>query len=111
MVVENSFGILAARWRIFLTSIIADLELTKKIVEAGVILHNFLMTQQDWNNITPDLIRDNEIVPGNWRNDGEMTPFNQEGSNNFTHEAADIRNEFMQYFEGEGAVPWQDSRI
>lgn len=41
-VVENAFGILAARWRIFRRPIIAFVENVEKIVECAICLHNFI---------------------------------------------------------------------
>ena len=40
--IENVFGILAARWRIFRKAIRADIKTVKAIVQACVCLHNFL---------------------------------------------------------------------
>ena len=41
-VIENSFGILAARWRIFLCPIIADPSNVVIFTKAAIALHNFL---------------------------------------------------------------------
>ncbi|KAL6421162.1 hypothetical protein ACFW04_013965 [Cataglyphis niger] len=41
-VIENSFGILASRWRIFRSTIIAHVDTAEWIVCAGLCLHNFL---------------------------------------------------------------------
>ena len=42
--IENVFGILAARWRIFRKSIRANIKSVEAIVQAGVCLHNFLQS-------------------------------------------------------------------
>lgn len=111
-VVENGFGILAARWRIFQSPIIADLELTRKVVHSCVILHNYLLYKKDLNNLTLDNDVNGVILPGSWRNvvenDQGMISLNAQGSNNYTREAAEIRNKFAEYFNGVGAVEWQD---
>lgn len=113
MVVENSFGILAARWRIFHASIHGDLDLVKLIVKTCVILHNFLITEKDLNTITVDSA--NGQVRGNWRstteNDTGVQSLSSKGSNNFGTNSSAIRDEFKDYFNREGAVSWQDSRI
>lgn len=45
-VVENAFGILASRFRIFHTQINLEPKNTSKVVMATCVLHNFLMQQQ-----------------------------------------------------------------
>ena len=42
-IIENTFGIIVARWRIFQTTINAEPERVEKIVFACVALHNYLM--------------------------------------------------------------------
>lgn len=116
MVVENSFGVLAARWRIFGTTINADIELVKSIVEASVILHNFLIQKQDMNLLTFDTDRNGQTVSGNWRqiteNDNGMRTVGHQGSNNYTGSASSVRESFMQYFNSEdGSVSWQNDKI
>ena len=41
-VIENTFGILMARWRIFNTPINASVEIVEKYVMAAVVLQNYL---------------------------------------------------------------------
>ncbi|KAJ8928084.1 hypothetical protein NQ314_019382 [Rhamnusium bicolor] len=41
-VIKNVFGILVAKWCIFRKPIYASLETTRKIIQAAVVLHNFL---------------------------------------------------------------------
>ena len=48
-VVENAFGILAARWRIFHTKIALGPEATIKLVKATCVLHNMLQSQSTPN--------------------------------------------------------------
>jgi hypothetical protein len=112
MVVENAFGVLAARWRIFHTAIIAELDLAKLIVHTAVILHNFLIVKQDTCNITLD---GEQGQRGNWRetveDDSGLEDLAAQGSNNFSFVASEVRKDFCQYFNNEGAVSWQNNSI
>lgn len=45
--IENTFGILAARWRILQRPIIAGPEVVKKFVVAAMCLHSFLKAKND----------------------------------------------------------------
>ena len=48
-IIENTFGILAARWRIFHGPIKAAVETVEAIVKATCILHNYLrLTDNDY---------------------------------------------------------------
>ena len=114
LVVENSFGILAARWRILHTCIEAEDDLITLIIQSAVILHNFLMKRNDWNGLTPDTETEGEIVNGCWRKlIPENTPFTSvgaaTGSNNYSRSAYEIREKFKEYFNSPaGAVKWQN---
>lgn len=44
-VVENAFGIAAARWRIWRKPIDCEVDLARKITKAIVVLHNFCMDE------------------------------------------------------------------
>ena len=44
--IENTFGILALRWRIFRRPIIADPERVVAYTKAAIALHNFLWTTE-----------------------------------------------------------------
>lgn len=41
--IENAFGILSARWQIFLTSMSVTPENAKHIIMSAILLHNFIM--------------------------------------------------------------------
>ena len=70
-IIENTFGILVSRWRVFQTPINATPEKVEKIILAAVALHNYLH-QTDNANYTPVGFVDNEndsgeITEGQWR--------------------------------------------
>lgn len=73
-VVENGFGILANRWRVFLSTIMLNPDKVQKIVLAYVCLHNYLREVRSETYTTPGLVdtegADHRLVEGSWRNDG-----------------------------------------
>ena len=120
-VIENSFGILAAKWRIYGRPITASLETIESIILATVCLHSFL--KKGDNNLPsvgrlycpPNFVdREDEegnILYGTWRQQITTLPsIGNAGSNSHSQSAAAIRNTFKEYFVSEGAVPWQWKR-
>src|SRR3989442_124271 len=66
-VVENVFGIWAARWRILFSTMECDIELCQAVVRCTVLLHNFLRDMSD-NEVREDRENmDGSLEPGNWR--------------------------------------------
>ncbi|KAK4304670.1 hypothetical protein Pmani_014347 [Petrolisthes manimaculis] len=51
---------------------------------------------------------DGVVTPGAWRDDRQLLPL-ERLLKHPTNEAKAVRNEFMEYFNEEGAVPWQQS--
>lgn len=46
-VIENTFGILASKWRIYRRPIIAGENTVNAIIKATVVLHNFIKKSED----------------------------------------------------------------
>ncbi|XP_017485780.1 PREDICTED: uncharacterized protein LOC108374306 [Rhagoletis zephyria] len=68
--IENSFGILASRWRILHTNIYAAPNNVDKIVLATIVLHNYLMLDKKsgyFNEELVDHLENGVEVPGTWR--------------------------------------------
>ena len=42
-VVENAFGILAQKWRVFLRPIETDAEIAERVIKAACCLHNYIL--------------------------------------------------------------------
>ena len=116
-VIENTFGIVASRFRVFRRPIIANVEKVISVTKAVVILHNFLMKTNENNGYKycPKTFLDHDgptgFVEGEWRRDVNdfqgLKPIKKVGSNNYGKQAASVRNEFKDYFNKEGAVEWQ----
>ena len=101
-IIENTFGILATRFRIFRRPIIACVENAKNITKACLALHNFLM-KTNFNKYFPNSRSEIEFedVRG-------MNSLLMQGSRNPTIVAKDVRDQFKEYFVSEaGSVPWQ----
>lgn len=117
--IENAFGILSAKWRIFRKPIKANVDLVDKITKATVCLHNYLRLT-DNATYTPAGFIDSEdstgnILPGDWRNivtdgNGGLNEIGRIGGNRYSVEASDARDAFKDYFhsaDGEADCPWQ----
>lgn len=107
-VIENSFGILAATWRIFSHRIELQPEKAKAITKACIVLHNFLISNKQPSNITVDT----ETTVGNWRQfpapalvDVDRIPLRPSA------DAQEVRRRFTEHFMGVGSVPWQENSI
>ena len=88
-VTENSFGILAARWRIFRRPIIAHPDNVVVFTKAAKALHNYFRTTES-TVYCPTGFMDAEdgsvnVIPGSWRSEidgsGGLGPLCQAGEN------------------------------
>lgn len=111
-IVENAFGILAARWRILLNRINLLPKNAEFVVLACCVLHNFLCAGKEY---MPHGFVDSEdeygnITPGQWRDSAQsndLLDLEPTAAKNYSKSAAEVRNLFVQHFMSEGAVPWQ----
>lgn len=120
-IVENAFGILANKFRVFMTPIKLTPEKVETIVFACCTLHNFLRSKQTSRNIyTPPGSVDIEntytctVLNRDWRaqEPGGLLPIQKQCSNNYTLKAKVIREYLCDYFNSDkGAVPWQENII
>ena len=103
-VVENAFGILSQRFRIFTRSIPLSPEKVQVLTMAACCLHNFL-TRDSTSSATyiADLVTDdrqNKV--------STMQSLLQQGSNRNSINATEVRELFCSYFSSAaGAVSWQ----
>ncbi|CAN7989917.1 unnamed protein product [Ixodes pacificus] len=124
--VENAFGILATRWRIFRQIIQAELSTVDNLVWSAILLHNFLMTCNEEEGAysiflyAPPAYADqhderHEVKGGQWRTDDArekkkttFTSVGRVGSNNHSNAVKSLRNTFANYFCSDvGGVDWQ----
>ncbi|XP_050293847.1 uncharacterized protein LOC126734316 [Anthonomus grandis grandis] len=103
--VENAFGILIQKFRIFTRRIQAKPENVDYIILAACILHNFIKKYDtntynypnaNFNNVPQQQVHQNLPMQGG----------------NATADAFQARELFTEYFSSEiGCVPWQDEKV
>ena len=119
-VVENAFGILANKWRIFHGQIFLNPENTMKVTLACCALHNYVIKEGAKRGETicgPGLIDvendDGTVVPGSWRKEPtgllDLNGAGMNRANRATRPAIAKRDDFCFYFNSDiGKVDWQD---
>ncbi len=63
-IIENCFGILVARWRIFLKPIEAHPKNADKYVKCAIVLHNYLMKSEERKTYVPSVLVDQDDGKG-----------------------------------------------
>ncbi|XP_036328180.1 protein ALP1-like [Rhagoletis pomonella] len=104
-IVENTFGILASRFRILLKTINLSPEKVTTIVLTCCYLHNFLRERKVYrNNRMTDGLEFSE--PSSDENNlDNLTPTTIRNASNL---AKEVRDKFCEYFNTVGTVPWQN---
>lgn len=116
-VVENGFGILASRFRIYHTQINLERQNIVKVVMATCVLHNFLMEHASTTYAPPSNLYQENTENGSIDCTGyntsqsNMFALNRQNLGNINYNAKQVRENFMDYFMHEGKVPWQDKHI
>ena len=108
-VVENAFGILSARFRIFHSTINLKLDSIEKVVLATIALHNYLRrrTVTTHNIINNDC---NDMMPNNNSDENCMASLERGRDARVASQIArNVRDKFMTYFTGEGAIAFQEN--
>lgn len=119
--IENTFGIMCMKWRIYQRPIDTDVVVAENIVKATTCLHNWLR-RADFRNpsqryITPEMLdqedSNGQMLAGSWRQSecGALKSIPKIGSNNYCRFVNNIRLKFCSFFNNDGAVDWQYSRI
>ena len=114
-IVENAFGILANRFRVFMTTIHLSPDNIESLVLASYVLHNYLRTKSADRYTPPGSFdkvnKDGTVINGNWREDGCLQSIGKQGSNFYAKNAKQVRDEYCNYFDSDGKVAWQDDYI
>ncbi len=118
--IENSFGILAARWRVFRRPIKAKPATVDSLIKACICLHNYLRLTEN-ARYTPTGFIDSEdssgnIIPGDWHTivQGEQGALQDTSTgrafNNTSLTAKGTRDVFKKFFNSKkGSLSWQKS--
>ena len=111
-IVENAFGIMGSRFRVLSTKIALVPGKAEKVVLACATLHNVLrkLAQEEYqesSSMDKENVRNGNIQPGSWRNETTMMPLERSTGRNPSNHCKRIRDEFCNYFNNEGQVPWQ----
>ena len=124
--IENSFGILAQKWRIYRKPILADKDKTIQIVKATLCLHNWLRRKEMAKPLSARRYcsasdvdsesRNGFITTGTWRqdteNDSNLTSVSRLSSNFHSASASEMRQIYLEYFTSSvGQVSWQDNVV
>ena len=115
--IENCFGILAARWRIFRRPIKAKPETVDSITKACLCLHNYLTLTSNAQYVPAGFVdcedSSGNTIPGDWRKVTGGACALQSVSKSRSHnrscsDACSVRDSLKTYFTSEeGSLPWQ----
>ena len=118
--IENSFGIMASRFRIFRRVLPSSPETATKTVLAAIALHNFIKSEEDnlpaeAQYYCPPGYADSHDEPnGQWRNEPQpagLFDFERISVPAQERMSKNVRESFVDFFMNEGALSWQNSRI
>ncbi|KAJ8895120.1 hypothetical protein PR048_000445 [Dryococelus australis] len=121
-IIENTFGILTTRWRVFQARLQAEPCMVEKYIKAAACLHNFLIDTKPVSNTRYCLAtyvsrEENGItVPGEWRQPvGNATLIQRLGridTNNSNTGVIRMRDAVCNYFNSpEGELHWQYNAV
>ena len=107
-IVENSFGILSQRFRVYNRRIYLDPPSVIAVAKATLVLHNYLTRPSD--RIYQQIVEDEDGTA--LRRQQEITKLQRlpRRGHHPTQEAMITRRNFSRYFNGVGAVPFQNKK-
>lgn len=103
-IVENAFGLLAARWRVFHTKMEVNEERVVDIIKASCVLHNMLQAET-----TPaqTSVLTQEVEGLTINGIGDLRPT----GNRAGHEALQVREKFKTFFNQIAPLTWQEAHV
>lgn len=107
-IIENVFGIMSNRFRIFHSAINLRLDRIDLVVLTCCLLHNFLRKSSSSYATDPAFDIDGNTIDSTVPIG--LTPLHVTNRNASTN-AKNVRESFVQYFNGDGSVSWQHDRI
>ena len=108
-VVENAFGILSQRWRIYQRRICLGVKNVERVVKATVVLHNYLCEERPVDEVKRDLIASKVELPSN--REACLRDMPHMHGYHTARDAAAVRDHFKAFFNGVGAISWQNERM
>nr|XP_018672036.2 protein ALP1-like [Ciona intestinalis] len=122
--IENAFGILAQRWRVLRSTIMANVETATQVVKATVVLHNWLQRKSLEKSVESrkyigtydvDYEVNGELIEGAWREEESAVLPNirdQKFHHHHSLYARQIRELLKDYFNSsQGQVAWQYNKV
>lgn len=97
--VENSFGILAQRFRIFYTPIDLNVVTVEHLVTSACLIHNMMIDEKSISEQDLPVLGSNSAF-------NSFTTYGQDNIDGCT-----VRNQFKDYFNGAGAISWQGDSL
>lgn len=114
-VVENAFGIMANRFRVFHTMIQMDPRNLEAVVMACCVLHNMMRDVATKGIATEGDQEDpqtHELIDGDWRSDKAIGNVPTRRGHRTTNGAKEQRDHLRHYVTSpHGSVPWQERMI
>ena len=111
-VVENAFGIAAARWRVWRRDIESAPYMAILISKAVVVLHNFAMVHESTTPETFKRIADMYKAENVKYPQTNLRPIHYDNNTKRSNQrGSELRDTLKNYFVDEGSVSWQDEIV
>lgn len=95
--VECTFGILSNKWRVLHSVMLVHPDFATTVVQCCCVLHNFVRRRDGYlfeDTLSCDMMDLEEVAAVGGRSQG-----------------IEVRGLFCDYYNGTGAVPWQENRV